>query len=173
MISIIEFNKNLGLPAQDPSEVVYNSAFNRKDELFPFKFPPNYPVSQWGHNPPRRLKHLSHDLRSYLLERYLKLYKTNPDLANHRVFKATINTKRITIATTSQEPNLLGFRVIVKRHIFFHTGIPFYSLDEITETGDLFNIPLRNEQISVNTGSIEERFDPFRDFLESLNIYTT
>jgi hypothetical protein len=157
MISIDEFNKSSGLPKQDPREVVYNSAFNRTNELHPFKFPPNYPTFQWGHEF-RRLEDLTEDMRSYPLNLYLENYETEPELANHRVVKASINTKRITIAITSHEPNLRGLRVIVKRHIFFHTEKPCHSLDEITETGEAFNNnPLRNKQISVLVNSTEEQ----------------
>jgi ribonucleoside-diphosphate reductase beta chain len=166
MTSITELNSSLGLPEQDPREVVYNSALNRKNELFPFKFPSAYPVFQYQRNPtPRRLEDLvPHDLRSYPLELYLRLYETEPNLANHHVSKAFINTKRITIATTSKEPNLLGFAVIVKRQIFFHKENPFYSLDEVTETGIVFT-PAKNDYISVNTGSSEPK--PWIAFYES------
>ena len=127
MTSITELNSSLGLPEQDPREVVCNSALNRKNELFPFKFPSAYPVFQHQRNPaPRRLEDLvPHDLRSYPLELCLRLYETEPNLANHHVSKAFINTKRITIATTSKEPNLLGVADIVKRQIFVHKENPF------------------------------------------------
>jgi hypothetical protein len=71
------------------------------------------------------------------------------------VAKATINTRRITIATTSKEPNLLGHRIIVKRHIFFHRDTPFCSLDETTETGKIF-VLAKHDFITVMTGSSEE-----------------
>jgi hypothetical protein len=35
MTSIAELNNSLGLPEQDPREVVYNSALNREVELSP------------------------------------------------------------------------------------------------------------------------------------------
>jgi hypothetical protein len=158
MTSITELNSSLGLPEQDPREVVYNSALNRKNELFPFKFPSAYPVFQHQCNvTPRRLEDLvPHDLGSYPLELCLQLYETEPNLANHHVSRAFINTKRITVATTSKEPNLLGFAVIVKRQIFFHKENPFYSLDEVTETGIVF-APAKNDYISMKTGSSEPK----------------
>ena len=45
---------------------------------------------------------------------------------------------------------------IVKRHIFFHQGTPFSSLDEITEVDEEF-IPSRNHHILVNSGSTDEK----------------
>ena len=163
MSSTPELNSSLGLPEQDPREVVRDSALNRKDELFPFKFPPAHLAFQHQWNiAPCRLEHsVPHDLCSHPLELRLQLCETEPNLANHRVSRASINAKRVTTATTSKEPNLLGFAVIVKplsNDASSSTARenPFCSLDEVTETGIVF-APAKHDLISVSAGSSDEK----------------
>jgi hypothetical protein len=141
------FNQALDLPEQDPCEITFNSSSHLQRGLFPFKLPacPIYP----GTAVP--FERLTRPICEEALFQSTKLF---PEDLN--VVHTIINPRANTIWIRSFEPNRLGIGVFVERHIFFHTGTPFTSLDSVFTSQRIFKaIPLQQrEGVSIGDGSV-------------------
>jgi hypothetical protein len=126
--SLAAFNQVLGLPEQDPREITFNSSNHLARQLLPFELPvfPNYPDSTV---PFERLS------RPFRQETVIQFKDLLPEDLN--IVYTIINPSANTIWIRSFKSNRRGIGV-VERHIFFHTGTPFSSLDSIFSSGRTF-----------------------------------
>lgn len=150
---LLAINKSQYLPDQDPREILFNFSFDHHRELNPFLLPEYkgpYPLNTLA--PVFREQHLLEYIESFPL--------------SLNVVYTFINQSRSTLWIKSYEPNRIGIGVFVGRHIFFHTGIPFTSLDTIKDTGKPFQ-PIPNCQRSgtgIGIGYYHQYHNPEIEF---------
>jgi len=123
---LVAINNSQSLPEQHLGEILFNSSFDYHQQLFPF-LPPVYRGAY-----PLTTIHPPVFREQYILE-YIESFPLSLN-----VISISIDTSRSTLWIKSYEPNLIGTGVFVGRHIFFHTGNPFTSLDTVKDTGNPF-----------------------------------